>query len=329
MSTKRAPERRFDAGEAAGPAAVLILGLGAAWLFPDDLLLLTRIAAMALLVVSLDLVVGYCGVATLGHAALFGAGAYAAGIAAVSGCTDPLAMLAVGAASGALAGLLAGAVILSTGGLPQLVLSIATVQLMHEAANKASGVTGGSDGLSGIAPTPLFGLFAFDLFGRTAYALALGVLVLVLALLGRVTRSPFGLLCRAIRDDAGRVSAMGGRPYPRLVAMYALAGAVAGVGGALSAVSTGVVGLDSVSFERSAEALVMLVLGGAGTLYGAVIGTAVFMVFAHIVAASSPFHWLTMVGALLIAVVLFLPHGLGQIGAGLRTRLLRPGAQRQ
>jgi len=321
-----APARRLPALREAGwvvPLAMMAAGVAVYFAFPDDLAFLTRVLAMALLVLSLDLVVGYCGVATLGHAALFGAGAYAAGIACVNGLTEPVLLLAVGALAGAAMGALSGAVIVRFSGLPQLVLSIAVVQLLNAAANKASWLTGGSDGLSGVAPDPVLGVFAFDLWGRTAFLFSLATLVVVHVALSRIVRSPFGLLCQGIRQDRVRVRALGAAIYPALVKMYAVSGAVAGIGGALLAVTTGVVGLDSVSFERSAEALVMLVLGGAGTLHGALLGALVFQVFEHVVSAADPFHWMTLVGLLLIAVVLFVPRGLQGLGAALRGRLGR------
>jgi branched-chain amino acid transport system permease protein len=262
-------------------------------------------------VLSLDLVTGYSGVATLGHATLFGAGAYAAGIVAAKfGITDPLLMLAVGALAGAAAGAIASLVILRGHGLSQLVLSIAVVSLAHEAANKLSGWTGGSDGLSGISPSALFGMFRFDLFGRTAFIMAVVLLLVVFVVLRIIVRSPFGMLCRGIKQDPVRIRAMGAPVYFTLVKMYAIAGAVAGLGGALSAIATKVVGLDSLSFTLSAEALVMLVLGGTGKLFGALVGTLVFVWFEDRVSAINPFHWLTIVGVLLVAVVLFAPTGL-------------------
>ncbi|PDT01274.1 branched-chain amino acid ABC transporter permease [Rhizobium chutanense] len=279
--------------------------------FPDNLALLTRMMTIALLVLSLDLVTGYCGVATLGHAALFGAGAYAAGIlSAHYGINDPLLMMLAGIAGGAVAGLFCGVVILRAHGLPQLVLSIALINLFHEFANKASSWTGGSDGLSGIAPDPIFGIFEFDLYGQTAFFFGMALLLAVFMLLRLLVRSPFGMLCRAIKQDPLRVRAMGASPKAALISMYGISGAVAGIGGALNAISTQVVGLDSLSFTQSAEALVMLVLGGTGSLFGALSGTVVFMLFEDYVSAANPFHWLTMVGALLIAVVLFAPKGL-------------------
>ena len=296
--------------DAIGVGVILAVGIASYYLFPNNLSFLTGLIGLALLALSIDLVTGYCGVATLGHAALFGAGAYAAGIACVAGITEPFSLILVGLVAGAFAGLLSGAIILRTHGLPQLVLSIAIVQLAHEIANKASAWTGGSDGLYGIAAAPVFGLFAFDLWGRTAYLLGLGLLVATVVVLRLMVRSPFGMLCQGIRQDPVRVQALGSRTYPVLLKMYVVSGAVAGIGGALTAISTQVVGLDSVSFTLSAEALVMLVLGGVGTIFGAVVGTFMFMWFEHIVSAANPFHWLTLVGALLIAVVTFAPKGI-------------------
>jgi branched-chain amino acid transport system permease protein len=275
-------------------------------LFPDNLALLTRIIAIALLVLSLDLVTGYCGVATLGHAALFGSGAYAAGIiSAHYGIADPILMTFAGIVGGAAAGLVCGVIILRAHGLPQLVLSIALIYLFHEFANKASSWTGGSDGLSGILTDPLFGIFEFDLWGQTAYFFGVALLLAVLMLLRVLVRSPFGMLCRGIKEDPLRIIAMGASPKTALIKMYVISGAIAGVGGALNA---------------------MLVLGGAGSLFGALTGTVAFMLFEDYVSAANPFHWLTMVGVLLITVVIFAPKGLYGTAAGFvaRRREKRP-----
>lgn len=312
IALNRVPHRRSIAFAQEGLGALAIVALGAVgwFLFPDDLAFLTRLIGLAFLVLSLDLVTGYCGIATLGHAALFGAAAYAAGIACVRGITDPLALLGIGIVAGALMGLISGALIARFRGLPQLVLSIAVGQLVAALANKLQWLTGGSDGLSGIAPGKVFGIFNFDMYSRTAFLFSLAILVVVFVALSRLVRSPFGLMCRGIKDDDLRARMIGVAVYPRLVVMYGVSGAVAGVGGALTAMSTGVVGLDSVSFERSAEVLVMLVLGGAGHLWGALAGALIFQIFEHIVAAANPFHWMTLVGLLLIGIVVFAPKGL-------------------
>lgn len=308
--------------------AILLIAVICFYTMPSNLSLLTRIIAMMLLVLSIDLVTGYAGVATLGHAALFGAGAYGAGIAAARfGVTDPVAMLGIGVVCGALAGGLSSLVILRGRHLSQLVLSIAVIMLAREAANKFAVWTGGSDGLSGIAPSPLFGLWRFDLWGKTSFWLAVVLLIVTFLLLRQIVRSPFGMLCRAIRQDETRVRSMGGPVYLTLVKMYVISGAVAGLGGALSAVSTKVVGLDSLAFETSAEAVVMLVLGGTANLFGAMIGTAVFMWFEHEVSSINPFHWLMIVGVLLVTVVLFAPKGLTGAISSLWARFARGGSR--
>ncbi|HVX79523.1 MAG TPA: branched-chain amino acid ABC transporter permease [Bradyrhizobium sp.] len=304
-------------------ALVLIPVIGAIGfaLFPDDLAFLTRLISLTLLVLSLDLVTGYCGIATLGQSAIFGVGAYVVGNVCLAGLTDPIVLLIVGALSGAAAGLVSGALVARFKGLPQLVLSIAIGQLTAALANKLSWLTGGSDGLSGIEPGRVFGVFAFDMYGRTGYIFSVVVLAIVFVMLRRLVNSPFGLLCRAIKDDSLRARMIGARIFPRLVIMYGFSGAVAGIGGAVMAINTGVVGLDSVSFERSAEALVMLVVGGAGSLWGAFFGSLVFQFFEHYASAANPFHWMTMMGALLIAIVLFAPRGLVAIAGALVQRV--------
>jgi branched-chain amino acid transport system permease protein len=319
-----AAPRKIDRGSLIGFCAIAVVGAAGLFIFPDNLALLTRIIAMALLVLSIDLVTGYCGVATLGHAALFGAGAYGAGIAAAHfGISEPLTMTLIGAVVGAIAGLISGLVILRAHGLAQLVLSIAVVHLFHEAANKASAWTGGSDGLSGIMPGAMFGVFEFDLWGQTAYVFGLVLLLVVFILLRLLVRSPFGMLARGVREEPVRIGAMGANVRSIVLRMYVISGAVAGLGGALTAISTQVVGLDSLSFTMSAEGLVMLVLGGAGSLFGALIGTVVFMWFEEVVSAANPFHWLTFIGVLLIVVVTFAPKGIYGCAAAWLSRLKR------
>lgn len=328
-SARLAPRRSFPLGiELAHGVPILLAGLAGYYLFPNDLAFLTRIVSLAFLVISLDLVIGYCGVATLGHAALFGVAAYAAGIACISGVTEPVALIGVGLTAGAATGLVAGALIARFRGLPQLVISIAFVQLVAALANKMSWLTGGSDGLSGIEPGRVLGRYALDIYSRTGFLLSLACLVIVVMVLARFVRSPFGLMARAIKNDDLRVRMIGASVYPRLVVMYGVSGAVAGIGGALNAITAGVVGLDSIGFERSAEALVMLVLGGAGHLWGALLGTVLFQVFEHIVAAANPFHWLTMVGLLLIGIVVFAPRGLASLAVHAASGLARRGLSR-
>ena len=300
------------------PVIVLAVGIAAWWAVPDQLGLVTRLAVTALLVLSLDLVVGIAGLATLGHAALFGAGAYAAGIFALRLHPDPLLGLAVGAGAGALLALASGAFLLRYSGFTFLMLTVAVAQIVLSLAQKARDWTGGDDGLSGFTVGPLLGRFAFDLEGRSAALYAIVVLAAGLYLARRVVDSPFGLAVRGIHENRARMAALGTPVFARLLAMYTVAGAMAGAAGALSAQTNAIVGMDSLSFALSAELLVMLIRGSAGRLTGALIGALVFTLLHHTAASINPYHWLFIVGAALMFVVLLPPQ---KAWAWLRTRL--------
>lgn len=303
-------------------AVIVAIALVAHQLYPTYAGFFSRIVSLSLLAISLDLVVGFCGIATLGQATFYGLGAYAAGILAVRlGITDPVAMMAGGAALGAVGGALFGSIVVRASGLAQLVLTVAIVELVHTAANKLTWLTGGSDGLAGVSASPLFGVFAFDFRGHTGFYLSVAVLAIVLIVLVTLVNAPFGLLCRAIKGDQVRVESMGGSVTGTLVSMFAISGAVAGIGGALLAINTSVVGLDSLTFTRSAEAFVMLIVGGAGTLFGAVAGTVLYLFAEHSIAVLNPFHWLIAIGALLIIMVFALPTGLQGVAIALYNRL--------
>jgi branched-chain amino acid transport system permease protein len=290
------------------PLLVLALGLLAWWMLPEQLGLLTRIAITALFVLSLDLVVGIAGLATLGHAALFGAGAYAAGIFALRVHGDPLLGLAIGTGAGALLALASGAFLLRYHGFTFLMLTVAVAQIAASLAQKARDWTGGDDGLSGFVMGPLLGRFPFDLEGRSAALYALAVLALGYYLARRIVDSPFGLAVRGVHENRARMAALGTPVMARLLAMYVVAGALAGAAGALSAQTNAIVALDSLSFALSAEALVMLILGGAGRLHGALIGAVLFTLLHHTAASINPYHWLFVIGAALMAVVLVPPQ---------------------
>lgn len=305
----------------AGSIAIGLAGLCAYFIWPDYSGYFSRVVSLALLVISLDLLVGYCGIATLGQAALYGIGAYATGIVALKmGHADPFFLLGVGLAAGGVAGLISGAIIVRASGLAQLVMTVAIVQLVLAIANKLTWLTGGSDGLAGITPGKLFGVFEFDFAGELGYLMGLGVLVVVLLVVTVIVNSPFGLLCRGIKGDPVRVAALGGNVNRTLIKMFVISGMVAGLGGSLAAITSGVVGLDSLSFERSAEAFIMLILGGSGTIFGAVAGVISYLVAEHLISAVNPFHWLIAIGAILVAVMYFLPTGLQGLFSELRRR---------
>lgn len=295
-------------------AALMAVAVAAFFLFPFNLGFLTRIVIMMIFVLSLDLVLGYAGIATLGHAALYGTGAYAAGLFAVHVSADPVLGLLVGVCAGAAIAFLSGLLLMRAHGLTLLMLSIAFAKVLQEVANKARAVTGGADGLSGIRMDPIFGTFEFDFVGQTGYWYAVAVLLLVFVLLRVFVASPFGLTARGIHESPARMRAIGSPVYWRLVAIYAIGGAIAGLAGALNAQVTELVSLEVYAFDLSAEALIMLILGGLGRLYGALIGTALFMTVHHVAAAIDPFNWLFIIGALVLLVVFFVPSGLMGIG---------------
>ena len=311
-------------GRMGAPVALLgVVGLIAFFAFPYDLGFLTRILIMMIFVLSIDLVLGYGCIATLGQAAMYGTGAYAAGLFAVHISANPLLGLLIGAGAGAGVAFLSGLIVLRAHGLGLLMLTIAVAQILHEIANKARVVTGGADGLSGIRMAPLFGRWHFDFIGQTGYLYALAVLVLVMVFLRALCVAPLGLTARGIHESPVRMAAIGVPVYGRRVLIYTIAGGLAGLAGALSAQVTALVSLQVFSFSLSAEAVVMLILGGTGRLWGAIFGTAIFMVIHHLAATADPYNWLFVIGILLLGVVYFIPGGL--MGVRQRLRILFGG----
>ena len=273
------------------------------FLFPGYLVLGSQILIVAIFALSLDLILGYAGIVSLGHAAFFGLGAYTAGLLAAHGWGEPLTGLAAAAAVAAIAGFAVSFLVVRGEDLTRLMVTMGIGLLLYEAANRAAFLTGGVDGLSGVAMGKLFGLFAFDIAGRTPYLYSLAVLFLVFLSLRRLTRSPFGLTLRGIRENPARMAAIGVPVRSRLVAAFTLGAAIAGIAGALLAQTTQFVGLDTLGFQRSAEILIMLVLGGTGRLYGAIVGTAVFMLAQDFLAGVNPVYWQFWLGLLLVVFV--------------------------
>ena len=290
------------------------------FLLPEQLPLLTAVVIAALFALSLDLVVGYAGIVTLGHAAFFGTGAYAAGLLAQAGWGEPITGLLLAAAVAALLGLATAPLVLRGGDLATLMVTLGLGLMLYEAANKASDLTGGADGLQGVEVWPLLGAFRFDLYGRTAYLYALAVLFVLFLLARLIVASPFGLSLRGIRGNARRAPALGVPVRGRLTAAYVLAAAYAGVAGALLAQTTAFVSLDALGFGRSADGLLMLVLGGLGSLYGALLGAAAFTLAHHWLSEASPLFWQFWLGIALMALALGPRGGL----LGLLRAIVRP-----
>ena len=302
----RLPNDRWSALE----IAFWLLPLVAYFAFPGYLVLISQIMIVGLFALSLDLILGYAGIVSLGHAAFFGLGAYTAGLLAVHGWGEPVSGLLAGALAAGLFGFLTSFLVVRGQDLTRLMVTLGIGLMLFEAANKAAFITGGVDGLSGMVVDKLFGVFEFDLYGKTAFFYSLTVLFLVFVVVRRIVHSPFGLSLVGIREGGRRMPAIGANVKQRLTAAFTIGAAVAGVAGALLAQTTQFVGLDMLSFPRSAELMIILVLGGTGRLYGGLIGAAVFMLAQDYIAGLNPAYWQFYLGFLLIVIVLFARGGI-------------------
>ncbi|MDP6172820.1 MAG: branched-chain amino acid ABC transporter permease [Rhodospirillales bacterium] len=299
-----------------------VLAMAAFFVFPDFLQLGSQILIMILFAVSLDMILGYAGIISLGHAAFFGTGAYVAGmLSAHMGWNEPISGLVVAALAAGLVGLITGWFILRTRDLTLLMLTMALTILLQEFANEQEDLTGGDDGLQGVEIDPILGMFEFDLYGQAAYLYSLAVLFVMFWVVRAVIYSPFGQSLRGIRENTLRSQAVG-VPVPKeLLKVYTLSAAVAGVAGALLAQTTEFVALETLSFERSGDVLIMLILGGTGRLYGAFLGAATYMILQDWLAKESPEFWQFGIGLLLVLTVLFARNGLLGLIDKLMTRL--------
>lgn len=279
-------------------------------LFPNHLVLASQIAITGLFALSLDLILGYAGIVSLGHAAFFGLGAYTAGIISKYGLTEPLVGLLVGAMVAGIAGFASSFIIARFRHLPLIMITMGLGFLLHEAANSAERLTGGSDGLQGVRIGPLLGTFRFDLYGYTAYTYSLAVLFIVFLAARRLINSPFGLALRGIRENPARMPAIGAPTRAHIRKVYTVSAVIAGIAGAVLAQTTSTVSLGVLDFQRSAEVLIILVLGGAGRLYGGLVGAIIFMVARDQFSGIAPQYWYFWIGVLLVTVVMLLPNGI-------------------
>ena len=282
-------------------------------LMPSHALIINEVAIVALFAVSLDLVLGYTGIVSLGHAAFFGMGAYAAALFAKMVMPDPLVGLAFGIAVATVLGAVCSLTILRGTDLTRLMVTLGVALILMELANKLDWLTGGADGLQGVTMGPLLGRFEFDLYGRTAAWYSMTVLLVFFFLARRLVHSPFGATLKAIRDNRLRAMAVGIPVTARLSAVYTIAAALAGAAGALLAQTSGFASLDVFEFHRSADVMLILVVGGVGWLYGGVAGAIVFKLMQDWLSSITPQYWTFWIGLFLVVLVL--------VG---RERLLRP-----
>jgi branched-chain amino acid transport system permease protein len=273
-------------------------------LLPRQALIINEIAIVALFAVSLDLILGYTGIVSLGHAAFFGLGGYAAGLLAKHITPDPLMGLAMGTAVATLAGAVMSLTIMRGNDLTRLMVTLGFALILFELANKLDWLTGGADGLQGVTMGPVLGRFEFDLYGKTAALYSLSVLLVCFVVLRRVVQSPYGATLMAIRDNRLRAMAIGIPVTARLSSVYTLAAAVAGAAGVLMTQTTGFASLDLFDIHRSADVLLMLVIGGTGWLYGGIVGAIVFKVMQDVLSSITPQYWTFWLGLFLVVLVM-------------------------
>jgi branched-chain amino acid transport system permease protein len=290
-----------------------LLAFAAPALFPEHALIINEIAIVALFAMSLDLVLGFAGIVSLGHAAFFGFGAYSAALFAQHVSPDPHLGLLAAMALTALLGLVASLTVLRGSDLTRLMVTLGVALLLLELANKLDWLTGGTDGIQGLTLAPVLGRFEFDLTGRTAAYYSLAVLLVLFFVARRIVNSPFGATLKAIRDNRLRAMAIGIPVHARLIAIYTVAAAMAGAAGALFTQTSGFASLDVFEFHRSADAMLIVVIGGTGWLYGGLAGAIVFKLLQDFVSQITPQYWTFWIGLFLVVLVL--------VG---RDRLLRP-----
>ena len=290
-----------------------LLAFASPLLLSSHALIINEIAIVALFAISLDLILGYTGIVSLGHAAFFGMGAYAAALFAKHVMPDPLVGLAFAIGVSTLLGAVCSLTIMRGSDLTRLMVTLGMGLILMELANRLDWLTGGADGLQGVVMGPLLGTFEFDLSGRTAayYSLCIGLVFFVLA--RRLVHSPFGATLMAIRDNRLRAMAIGIPVHSRLALVYTVSAGVAGAAGALLAQTTGFASLDVFDFHRSADVMLVLVVGGVGWLYGGIVGAVVFKLMQDTLSSITPQYWTFWIGLFLVVLVL--------VG---RERLLRP-----
>lgn len=284
--------------------ALWVAALAMVFILPSQMLILTEIAILALFAVSLDLILGYAGIVSLGHAAFFGLGAYAAGILARDYVAEPVTGLIFAGLASGLFGLLTSFLVLRGSDLTRLMTTFGVAMLLAEVGNQAAWLTGGADGLSGIMMSPVLGLFEFDLWGRTGYVYALLVLMLLTYAARRIVNSPYGLSLKAIKRNPTRAAMLGISPRRRIVVIYTIAAAYAGVAGALLTQTTSFVSPDVLAFHRSADVLLVLVMGGVGYLYGGIFGAIAFTLLRHWLSVITPQYWMFWIGLILVIMVM-------------------------
>jgi branched-chain amino acid transport system permease protein len=308
--------------------AFWVFAFATIWLFPGKHLILTETAILALFALSLDLILGYAGIISLGQAAFFGVAGYFSGLVAKYGIVnEPIIALLLSGLVAAALGFVTSVLVLRGSDLTRLMVTLGVALMLGELANRYSNITGGADGLQGVTIAPIFGVFRFDMFGHNGYVYCLIVLFVCFVIVRRIVYSPFGLSLRSLKGNALRASAIGIPVNRRLVAVYTVSAGIAGIAGALLTQTTAFCSLDVFSLERSADLLLVLIIGGTGYLYGGLIGAVIYKFLQDWIASLTPQYWQFWIGLVLVAIVLVGRERVDGWITALRVAIARLGAR--
>ncbi len=308
--------------------AFWIFAFATIWLFPGKYLILKDTAILALFALSLDLILGYAGIISLGQAAFFGLAGYFSGLIAKYGIiTEPVVALVFSGLVAAALGFVTSFLVLRGSDLTRLMVTLGVSLILGEIANRYSNITGGADGLQGVTMAPIFGVFRFDMFGHTGYIYCLIVLFVCFLVARRIVYSPFGLSLRSLKGNPLRAAAIGIPVNRRLVAIYTVSAGFAGIAGALLTQTTAFCSLDVFSLDRSADLLLVLIIGGTGSLYGGLIGAVIYKFLQDWIASLTPQYWQFWIGLVLVVIVLVGRERVDGWIAALRASISRVGAR--
>jgi branched-chain amino acid transport system permease protein len=302
-----------------------LAALAVALVFSGQLAFATSVLIAMTFALSLNVILGYGGILTLGHGLHFGIGAYVAALLALGGWREPIAdVIIAGVASAAVAAVLCR-LIVRLSGLPIIMVTLSLAAIGYEAANKATWLTHGDDGMQGFDYLPILGIFHWSIYGRESYLYVLAWLFVLFLVVRVAIASPFGVALQGVRENRTRMALLGAPVGRHLLIAYALSGFIAGAAGALSTETTKFVGLDSLSIDRSVDVLLMTVLGGVGRIYGPLVGAPAYTIVHHFAAQWNPYHWMFVVGILLIVVVRFARGGIIGMAETLQRRFAPNG----
>ncbi|MBM4442809.1 MAG: branched-chain amino acid ABC transporter permease [Candidatus Rokubacteria bacterium] len=292
-----------------GAAALVALAIAPWALARHQLSILTDLLIFGLFALSLDLLMGYTGMVSFGHAAYFGLGAYGSALVLIHfGQPIPVALLA-GAVLAGVTAIPVGWFSTRAKDIYFAMLTLAFAQLLYTVAYKWRDLTGGSDGIAGVPKTTLFWGGPSLASGPAFYAVVAVAVVVSLFVCRAIVASPFGRALQAIRENERRFLALGRDPRPFKLAVFVIAAVFAGLAGALFAPFRGFASPEVMFWVLSGQGLMMVITGGIGTLVGPIVGAMVFILIQEILSSYTE-HWMIFTGAIFVLMVIFLPGGL-------------------